>query len=362
MGATPEWRLSGEKTTLAGGYVSLYGLMGVSYIFENKQLEMSKFPRSFCHSCLFSRVGTMGRSKASRAAEERLKNQLRCTNSGQFTVKDDEEKKTDTDQIYLDNVMVEELTETLVAARQHEQDALTAARNAVDAMQMMTGIEQNDDEVLLCDDEGNEISVSEYFNRELELRDVDPEEDDPEDGPEVFVINEEEESGVEIIPTESWRFLKDANSTWQPRKIMQRGSSIRTEQRRRHDAMLLRKSATAPGQKSILGFLRKEYDDYDTEDEMNDGGKIVEGQDEEEIVGDKYTMQQAIEHLSGFEAKITRNANENKKDTSMMWQKVQAMALEFAVRKYRTHRAISSEQKTNIKTEFETYMQNKKRK
>jgi hypothetical protein len=159
---------------------------------------------------------------------------------------------------------------------------------------------------------------------------VDPEEDDPEDedDPEVFEIDEEEESGDEIIATESWKFLKDANAKWkQPRKIMQRGFSTRTERRRRHDAMERRKSAAAQGQKSILGFLRKEDVDYDTEDEMNDGGKNVDGQDDEEIVGDKYTMQEAIKHLSGFEAKITRNAKDNKKDTSMMWQKVQAMAV-----------------------------------
>jgi hypothetical protein len=418
---------------------ALYGLMGVCYIFEKKQLDSYVENLTiFVGSCQFSRVGTMGKSKQSRAANERLKNQYRFTNSGQFAGKDDEEKETDTDQ------MVEELTETLVATRQHEQEALTAAQDAVDAMQMMPGMEQNDDvELLLRDMVGNEISVSDYFNREVELRYVDPEEDDPEDGPEVFVINEEEESGDEIIATESWKFLKDANTKWkkQPRKIMQRGASARSERRKKHDAMMRAKSATATGQKSILGFLQKADVDYDTEDEMNDGGKIIEGQDDEEIVGDKFTMQEAIDHLSGFEAKITRNAKDDKKDPSMMWQKVEKQAgfyfmlypkyhcelnyiemvwgyikayhrrhctysfndldganglvrtlneripltfvrraanhclrymsfyraglhgpeLEFAVRKYRSHRAISSEQKSMIKSEFETYM-NKKRK
>jgi hypothetical protein len=304
---------------------ALYGLMGVCYIFEKKQLDSYVENLTiFVGSCQFSRVGTMGKSKQSRAANERLKNQYRFTNSGQFAGKDDEEKETDTDQ------MVEELTETLVATRQHEQEALTAAQDAVDAMQMMPGMEQNDDvELLLRDMVGNEISVSDYFNREVELRYVDPEEDDPEDGPEVFVINEEEESGDEIIATESWKFLKDANTKWkkQPRKIMQRGASARSERRKKHDAMMRAKSATATGQKSILGFLQKADVDYDTEDEMNDGGKIIEGQDDEEIVGDKFTMQEAIDHLSGFEAKITRNAKDDKKDPSMMWQKVQAMAV-----------------------------------
>ena len=164
----------------------------------------------------------MGISKARRAAKERLKNKLRCSNSGQFARKDDEE--SDTDQMCLEGVVVEELTESLVAVRQHEQDALTAAQDAVNTMQMMYGMEQNDVESLLRDMEGNEISVSDYFNRELELREVDPEEDDPEDedDPEVFVIDEKEESRDEIIATESWKFLKAATTRWkQPRKIMQ---------------------------------------------------------------------------------------------------------------------------------------------
>ena len=95
-------------------------------------------------------------------------------------------------------------------------------------MQMMYGMEQSDVELLLRDMEGNEISVSDNFNRELELREVDPEEDDPEDedDPEVFVIDEKEESRDEIVATESWKFLKAANTRWkQPRKIMQRGAS-----------------------------------------------------------------------------------------------------------------------------------------
>ena len=91
--------------------------------------------------------------------------------------------------------------------------------------------------------------------------------------------------------------------------------------------MLRTKSATATGQKSILAFLQKADVDYDTEDEMNDGGKIIKGQDDEEIVGDKFTMQEAIDHLNGFEAKITRNANDDKKHPLLKWQIVQAMAV-----------------------------------
>ncbi len=263
----------------------------------------------------------MGKSKASRAAAERLKKQLRFTNSGQFAKKDDEGNETD--QMC---VVEEELTETLLAARQIEQDALTAAQDAVDAMQMMSGTEQNDVELLLVDEQGKEISVTDHFNRETSLRDVDPEEDDPEDGPEVFGIDMEQESGEEIFAAESLRFLKDANSKWQPRKITQRGESARTERRRKRAASLRQKSATAPGQKSMIGYLTKTDDDYDTEDEMNDGGGI-DGQDDEEIVGDKFTIQQAIKHLSENEAKITRNAKDDKKDALMMWQKVQATAV-----------------------------------
>ena len=54
----------------------------------------------------------------------------------------------------------------------------------------------------------------------------------------------------------------------------------RSERRRKHDAMLGTKSATATGQISVSGFLQKADVDYDTEDEMNDGGKIIEGQDD----------------------------------------------------------------------------------
>ena len=154
----------------------------------------------------------MGKSKASRAAEERLKNQFRCTNSGQFTNKDDEGNETD------QMCVVEELTEALLAARQNEQNALASVQDAVDAMQMMSETEQNEGELLLLDDQGNEISVSDHFNRETILRDVDPEEDDPEDGPEVFEIDVGEESGEEIFAAESLRFLKDANSQWKPQK------------------------------------------------------------------------------------------------------------------------------------------------
>ena len=263
----------------------------------------------------------MGKSKASRAAEERLKNQFRCTNSGQFANKDDEGNETD------QMCVVEELTEALLAARQNEQNALASVQDAVDAMQMMSETEQNEGELLLLDDQGNEISVSDHFNRETILRDVDPEEDDPEDGPEVFEIDVGEESGEEIFAAESLRFLKDANSQWQPRKITQRGESDRTERRKKHEAGLRQKSATAPGQKSITGYLTKLDDDYDTEDEMNDGGRVIDGKDDEEIVGDKFTMQQAIKHLSENEAKITRNAKDDKKDSLMMWQKVQATAV-----------------------------------
>ena len=53
----------------------------------------------FAGSRQFSRVGTMGLSKQRRAASERLKNRFRCTNSGQFVGKDDEEKETDSDQM-----------------------------------------------------------------------------------------------------------------------------------------------------------------------------------------------------------------------------------------------------------------------
>lgn len=274
----------------------------------------------------------MGTNKSRRAAKERLKSQVRDSVSGQFAGNADEEEK-ETDQMCGDGMnVVEELNETLLAARQDEQNVFAAVQDAVDAMQMMPEMEQseqNDEEVLLVDEDGNEISVSEYFNCETALSDVDPEEDDPEDDePEVFEIHEEEESKEETFAAESLRFLRDENSKWQPRKIAQRGESDRSVRRRKHEALLRKQSASAPGQKSITAFLTKPVndDDYDTEDEMNDGGGVQDDQDEE-IVGDKFTMLQAIQHLLSNEAKITRNAKEDKKDALMMWQKVQAMAV-----------------------------------
>ena len=244
---------------------ALYGLMGGCTFLKKRQLE-----RRHSHLCSLISVrflvcfvsGTMGKSKASRAAEERLKNQLRCTNSGQFATKDVEGNEAD------QMCVVDELTEALLAARQNEQDVFASAQDAVDAMQMMSGTEQNEGELLLLDDEGKEISVADHFNRETTLRDVDPEEDDPEDGP-------EGESGEEIFAADSLRFLKDVNSNWQPRKITQKGESERTEKRRKQRASLRRKSAAAPGQKSMIGYLTKKDDDYDTEDEMNDGGGVT---------------------------------------------------------------------------------------
>jgi len=57
------------------------------------------------------------------------------------------------------------------------------------------------------------------------------EEDDPEDDSEVFEIDEEE-SGEKVQAIESLRFLRDASSKFQTRKIQQRGDSARLEMKR----------------------------------------------------------------------------------------------------------------------------------
>ena len=64
---------------------------------------------------------------------------------------------------------------------------------------------------MLVDENGNEISISDYFDRETALPHVDPEDNVAEDGPEVFEI--EEDSEEEIFAAESLRFLWDAEST-----------------------------------------------------------------------------------------------------------------------------------------------------
>jgi hypothetical protein len=57
-------------------------------------------------------------------------------------------------------------------------------------------------ELLLLDENGKESSISEHFNRAIELRDVDQGEDDAVEG-----------SQAEIFAAESLRFLEDANSS-----------------------------------------------------------------------------------------------------------------------------------------------------
>lgn len=56
---------------------------------------------------------------------------------------------------------------------------------------------------MLVDENGNEISISDYFNRETALPHVHPEDNVAVDGPEVFEI--EEDSEEEIFAAESLR-------------------------------------------------------------------------------------------------------------------------------------------------------------
>ena len=56
---------------------------------------------------------------------------------------------------------------------------------------------------MLGDENGNEISISDYFNRETALPHVHPEDNVTVDGPEVFEI--EEDSEEEIFAAESLR-------------------------------------------------------------------------------------------------------------------------------------------------------------
>ena len=369
----------------------------------------------------------MGKSKASRAAKERLEKQLRCTNSGQFAKKDDEGNETD------QMCVVEELTEALLAARQNEQDALASAQDAVDTMQMMSGTEQNEGELLLLDHEGQEISVADHFNRETTLRDVDPEEDDPEDGPEVFEIDVREESGEEIFAAESLRFLKDSISKWQPRKITQRGESGRTEKRRKHAARLRQESATAPGQKSILkergkekGFgghvlnkiclgCEKRSPRGDTESDFVRSDTCcmyyVLSQ-EPDFLEQKPWLHETVMKQAGFHFMLYPKYHCELNYIEMVWGYIKAYhrrnctysfkdldgadglvktlneripisfvrrasnhclrymsfyraglhgpELEFAVRKYRSHRAINPQQKAMIRVSFEEYKQKKR--
>ena len=67
----------------------------------------------------------------------------------------------------------------------------------------------------------NSRAAKERLQRqEATLRCVDPDEDDPEDGPEVFEINKEEESKEEIFAAESTRWLRDTNSNAGCRKVV----------------------------------------------------------------------------------------------------------------------------------------------
>ena len=91
-------------------------------------------------------------------------------------------------------------------------------------------------DAVLVDDNGDEITLAEYFSREKEILDDEPELLDE-------IENDIEETDIERI--------NGQNKTWE-REVIPRGDSERTFRRKRKNNSDLAAVATLPGQKSIF--------------------------------------------------------------------------------------------------------------
>jgi hypothetical protein len=150
-------------------------------------------------------------------------------------------------------------------------------------------IESADD--ILKDESGAEITLAEYYENETAL-------------PELDERGEGEDEDEDVICTESLNNLESRVDA--ARKYFQhhaRGYSQRSLERQKQKERLLAKSANAPGQKSILSYVRRveQIDEPDTDDEMH-GASGNTAKDEKAAIRYVFGPVEAIVHLEKNEA------------------------------------------------------------